>query len=295
MINLHPRKWIAMTPLRQVSMAGVAAFIVSLTASIAWRGRADLGTLQVLVAAAYFLFGVFVAFALDSARNRMSKVDDLLKIDEANLLALYELAGALGQEQQDEITELIDAHMQDQIDYRLPDFDRSGPSHLRIVRYVASLAAEDDAGAPIIREQMLALILQTNANRTQVETSTGSGLSKAEWTCIFSLFILLFVTLPFFDTGTAFGSLLVAMLTSTLAVFVAILWKVDHLRWQEGEWIWKPLDRLFRNIGKPPYYPRPLLEQNRARPTGLIRVADYPKPYPEVEGKVVTEVQWPPG
>jgi hypothetical protein len=283
-----------MTPLRQVSLIGVAAFTVSLAASLIWRGRADLGTLQVLVAAAYFLFGVFVAFALDSARNRMSKVDDLLKVDEANFLALYELAGTLGADEQAQLTELIDAHMQDQIDYRLRDFDRSAPSHLRILRHVAAAAADDDAGSAIIREQMLTLILQTNANRTQVETSVGGGLSKAEWTCIFALFALLYLTLPFFDTGTVFGSLLVAMLSATLAVFVAILWKVDHLRWQEGEWIWKPLDRLFRNIGRLPYYPKPLLEEKRASPVGRIRVADYPQPYPEVEGKVVEEVEWPP-
>jgi hypothetical protein len=283
-----------MTPLRQVSLIGVAAFLVSLIASVMWRGSADLGTLQVLVAAAYFLFGVFVAFALDSARNRMSKVDDLLKVDEANLLALYELAGALGEKEQAHITELIDLHMQDQIDYRLNDFDRSGPSHLRILRYVAATAADDTVGSSIVREQMLTLILQTNANRPQVETSTGSGLSKAEWTCIFVLFAMLYLTLPLFDTGTLFGSLLVAMLSSTLAVFVAILWKVDHLRWQEGDWIWKPLDRLFRNIGKLPYYPRPLLEQKRAMPQGPIRIADYPHPYPEVEGKTVTEAEWPP-
>lgn len=147
---------------------------------------------------------------------------------------------------------------------------------------------------------MLALIVQTNANRTQVETSTRHSLSKAEWICIFSLFALLTFalltfTMPYFDGGTLLGAVMVSLLTATLTVFVAILRNVDHLRRQEESWIWEPLDRLFRNLGLLPYYPLNVLEEKRALPTGTVRAADYPHPYPDVSDKQVRVIDWPPG
>ena len=189
---------------------------------------------------------------------------------------------------------LIDLHLQDQIDYRLVDFGRSTASHLALMKYVAEIAADDNSGKAPVREQMLTLIVQTNANRTQVETSTRHSLSKAEWICIFTLFALLTFTLPFFDAGTVLGAVVVSLLTATLAVFVAILWNVDHLRWQEDSWVWEPLDRLFRNLGLLPYYPLNVLEEKRALPTGMVRAADYPHPYPDVSDKQVRVIDWPP-
>lgn len=290
---LFRRAWRRRSWLSQVSIVGTVAFAASLILALSWASDVDVDSLQVLVAAAYFLFGVFVAFALDSARTRMAKVNDLLKVDEANLLALHEFAHLFSDGVATRMRTLIDLHLQDQIDYRLVDFGRSTESHLALMKYVAEVASNDNLGKTPVREQMLALIVQTNANRTQVETSTRHSLSKAEWICILSLFGLLAFTLPFFDGGTVLGAVVVSLLTATLAVFVAILWNVDHLRWQEESWIWEPLDRLFRNLGLLPYYPLIALQEKRALPIGTVRAADYPHPYPDVSDKQVRVIDWP--
>lgn len=280
------RAWRGRSWLSQVSIVAAVTFVASLILALRWDVGVDVGSLQVLVGAAYFLFGVFVAFALDSARTRMAKVNDLLKVDEANLLALHELAQSLGPETGGHMRELLDRHLQDQIDYRLVHFHLSAPSHLAILRFTIDLAR--GKGSDLIREQMLTLALQTNANRTQVETSTGHTLSRAEWMCIFGLLLLLLVSLPLFDTGTVWGAFIVAILGTILAAFVAILWNVDHLRWQEDTWIWAPLHRLFQNLGLLPYYPRVVVTERRAKVNGRVRLVDYPNPYPDISGKVVS-------
>ena len=122
---LFRRAWRRRSWLSQVSIVGTVAFAASLILALSLASDVDVDSLQVLVAAAYFLFGVFVAFALDSARTRMAKVNDLLKVDEANLLALHEFAHLFSDGVATRMRTLIDLHLQDQIDYRLVDFGRS--------------------------------------------------------------------------------------------------------------------------------------------------------------------------
>jgi hypothetical protein len=48
------------------------------------------------------------------------------------------------------------------------------------------------------------------------------------------------------------------------------------------------LHRLFQNLGLLPYYPRVVVTERRAKVNGRVRLADYPNPYPDISGKVVS-------
>lgn len=286
--------WRHLQTIHQMAVVGAVGCLVSALATIATPIGTDSDSLAVLVGAAYFLFGVFVAFALDRARGRMEKVNDLLKTDEANLLALFQMSAILGPQVQAEMRSRIDALLQDQIDYFLSDFHRSAASHQALLNYVVDSSSREELGAPIVREQLLTTMLAINASRTQVEAATTHSMSPAEWVCILVLFGVLFMALPVFSSGVALGTLVVALLCGVLAVFVAILWSVDHLQWQEETWIWKPLHRLFSNLGLEPYYPADVLAERRAIPEpGRIRVASYPNRYPDMTGKPVSLREWP--
>jgi hypothetical protein len=63
--------------------------------------------------------------------------------------------------------------------------------------------------------------------------------------------------------------------------------KLDRLRWHEVVAIWEPTARLFRSTGRNPYVPREVIENGRYRPTGRVRVMEYPDPYPIGSSKIV--------
>jgi hypothetical protein len=60
------------------------------------------------------------------------------------------------------------------------------------------------------------------------------------------------------------------------------------LRWHERVTIWEPTSRLFRNMGTDPYVRSEVIASGRFRPTGRVRVVEYPDPYPKRSSKIVT-------
>ncbi len=77
-------------------------------------------------------------------------------------------------------------------------------------------------------------------------------------------------------------------MAGTLTTLMILLRKLERLRWHERVAIWEPATRLFRCMGLDPYVPRVAIDSGRYRPTGRVRVVDYPDPYPERSTKVVT-------
>jgi len=80
------------------------------------------------------------------------------------------------------------------------------------------------------------------------------------------------------------------VLAGTLVTLMILLRKLDRLRWHERVTIWEPTSRLFRSMGRDPYVPREIIETGRYRPSGRIRIVEYPDPYPNRVNKVVTVV-----
>ena len=82
-------------------------------------------------------------------------------------------------------------------------------------------------------------------------------------------------------------------LAGTLVTLVVLLRKLDLLRWHERSSIWEPTSRLFRSMGLHPYVPRQVIIDGRYRPFGIVRVVDYPDPYPNRSTKVVSLEEFP--
>ena len=70
--------------------------------------------------------------------------------------------------------------------------------------------------------------------------------------------------------------------------YFLLLRRLDLLRWHERVTIWEPTTRMFRSMGRDPYVPRLVIDSGRYRPTGRVRVVDYPDPYPNRSTKIVT-------
>ena len=102
------------------------------------------------------------------------------------------------------------------------------------------------------------------------------------------LLLILMAVIVVLPGGTVWGALIAGALAGTLVTLVVLLRKLDLLRWHERSSIWEPTTRLFRSMGLHPYVPRQVIVDGRYRPTGLVRVVDYPDPYPNRSTKIVT-------
>ena len=197
--------------------------------------------------------------------------------DNSSLFSIHQMMAVFDRADCDNVRELVDAHLTDQIDYRLVDYHRATPSYLRLTDAVYGLEPQGPQEESVYKE-LVALCIATTADRAQIEATTGQALSPVEWTGLLLLFVLLVGLFAVLPGGTVLGALVAGVLAGTLVTFMILLRKLDRLRWHERVTIWEPTTRLFRSMGRDPYVPREVIESGRYRPTGRVRVVGYPDP-----------------
>jgi hypothetical protein len=264
-------------------LAGVASYLVG-------SARGDVRVDVAMASMAAFLFGVLLAFTLVRTRERLALVQDLVAKGNSALLSIHQMLSVFGEQDRRRVRELVDGHLTDQIDYRLVDYHQATPSYLELTDAVYALDPEGPQQEGVYKE-LVALCIAKSADRALIEAATGQALSVIEWSGLLLLLVLLVGLLAVLPGGTVLGALVVGVLTGTLVTFMILLRKLDRLRWHERVTIWEPTARLFRSMGRDPYVPREVIESGRFRPTGRVRVVDFPDPYPTRSTKIVRVVE----
>ena len=269
--------------------AAICGVVVAAASLLIGSSRGNLDVDVALASMTTFLFGVLLAFTIARTRERIAMVQDLVSRGNASLLSLHQMAEVFPAEERAAIRELIDCQLVDQIDYRLVDNHRSAPSHQALVTAVYALEPQNSQQGTVYRV-MVETCVDMGTNRLLIETTAGQSLSPLEWTGMLLLLFLLISLIAVLPGGTVLGAIAAGVLAGTLVTLMVLLRKLDLLRWHERVSIWEPAARLFRSMGRHPYVPRDVIDHGRYRPTGTIRVVDYPDPYPDRSTKVVTVV-----
>jgi hypothetical protein len=192
-----------------------------------------------------------------------------------------------GEERAEDVRQMIDGQLTHQIDYRLLDNHLATPSHLALTAAIIALDPQTLQQEQAYRS-LLDVCIDRTANRAQIESTTGQSLQAIEWIGLLLLLLILMVLIVVLPGGTIWGALIAGALAGTLVTLVVLLRKLDLLRWHERSSIWEPTTRLFRSMGLHPYVPRQVIVDGRYRPSGIVRVVDYPDPYPNRSTKIVT-------
>ncbi|MGA8726725.1 MAG: hypothetical protein WB565_16950 [Acidimicrobiales bacterium] len=254
-----------------------------------WVGtrRGDVTVDIGLASVATFLYGVLLAFTIVRTRERLALVQDLISKSNSCLLSLHQMVEIFSPEERTRIRGLIDRHLTDQIDYRLVDNHITMPSFVALTEGVFALAPTTRQQELLYREVSRVAIEMTEY-RSLTESSVGQSLSSLEWVSLLLLLVVLLGLIAVLPGGSIFGAVIAGVLAGTLVSLMALLRKLDLLRWHERVSIWEPTTRIFRSMGLDPYVPRMVIDGGRYLPTGRVRVVDYPDPYPNRSTKVVT-------
>jgi len=266
--------------------AALVGVLVAVASYLVGRNRGDVRVDVAMASMAAFLFGVLLAFTIVRTRERLALVQDLVAKDNSCLFSIHQMMEVFDEAESARVRDLVDAHLTDQIDYRLVDYHRATASYLRLTDAVYGLHPKGPQQENVFKE-LLAMCIETSQDRAQIEATTGQALSPAEWTGLLLLFALLVGLFAVLPGGTVLGALVAGVLAGTLVTFLILVRKLDRLRWHERVTIWEPTTRLFRNMGQDPYVPREVIESGRYRPTGRVRVVEYPDPYPIRSSKIV--------
>ncbi len=260
---------------------------VALISFLIGSRRGDVRVDVALASMAAFLFGALLAFTIVRTRERLALVHDLVAKGNASLLAIHQMVAVFGEGANGPVRALIDIHLTDQIDYRLVDYHAASTSYLRLMDALYAL----DPGTrqeEVIYKELVELGIEMGQFRALIEAAAGQAMSPIEWSGLFLLLLVLLSLIAVLPGGTLFGGLVAGVLAGTLVTMMTLLRRLDLLRWHERVTIWEPTTRLFRKMGNDPYVPRDVIASGRYRPTGRIRVVDYPDPYPIRTTKIIT-------
>jgi hypothetical protein len=244
-----------------------------------------------LMALSTFMFGIFVAFSIASAHDKIRKVNEFTNAEEGNTIFLYKSLSLWGEDIQQKIQQLIDEYLIDQIDYKLQDFRYSSKSFMKLFDFVINIECKNDAQKTIY-ENIINTLEDSLKNRKQVESLVKERMALVEWV---SIIILLLVNISFMfnmNDGSIINIFSTILLSVASITLVLILRSLDSLNWKESTWIWEPLENLFKELDLLPYYAdvvkagRVKLEEGTR-----IRVAEYPNKYPDMTGKIIKEIE----
>ena len=264
-----------------------AGIVVAVASYCVGPTRGDLEVDVALASMATFLFGVLIAFTIARTTERLAVVQTLVSRNNASLLSILQLMAVFAEDRAEDVRQMIDRQLTDQIDYRLLDNHLATPSNLALTAAIIALDPQTLQQEQAYRS-LLHVCVDITANRAQIESTTGQSLQAIEWVGLLLLLLILMALIVVLPGGTLWGALIAGALAGTLVTLVVLLRKLDLLRWHERSSIWEPTTRLFRSMGLYPYVPRQVIVDGRYRPSGLVRVVDYPDPYPNRSTKIVT-------
>ncbi len=270
-----------------VEPAVLIGVLVAVASWVVGTRRGDVTVDIGLASVATFLYGVLLAFTIVRTRERLALVQDLISKSNSCLLSLHQMVEIFSPEESTRVRGLIDRHLTDQIDYRLVDNHITMPSFVALTEGVFALNPTTRQQELLYREVSRVAIEMTEY-RSLTESSVGQSLSTLEWVSLLLLLVVLLGLIAVLPGGSIFGAVIAGVLAGTLVSLMALLRKLDLLRWHERVSIWEPTTRIFRSMGLDPYVPRMVIDGGRYLPTGRVRVVDYPDPYPNRSTKIVT-------
>jgi hypothetical protein len=265
----------------------ITAVVVGVTSWLVGSYRGNVSVVGDLTSSAAFLFGVLLAFSIQRTRERLSTVQNLVSNGNSHLLAMHHLMVVFDVEKCQRIRYLIDFHLTDQINYRLVDHYLADDSFFQLVNEISLLECRTKEQENTYKN-LLDICVKMIGDRSNIESATAQPMSTTEWLGLLTLLALLFTLLTVLPGGSPLGAIVVGVLAGAVVVLMALLRKLDRLRWHERVTIWEPTTRLFRSMGQYPYVPREVIDSGRYRPTGLVRVVDFPDPYPNRSTSIVT-------
>ena len=253
----------------------------------------DKDTIKDLLSAATFLFGIFAAFSISNSHTRMNTIHELLKLEDARVLMIFNLAKIFSPDVQEKTAELLDEYVIAQIDYELSDFKYSYKPFGNLFQFILQINPDNEQEKQAY-SHLLRILTESLEDRKKFEALVRQKLTLIEWIIILLLQGMIVLFMFLLNNGSLLYFSAMLLMTCTLGFFILLVRDLNNLRWGEQNWIWKSLETLFIEIGKLPYFPREVVSSGRARPTRghQIRLATFPHPYPDLSDKRVeiTEV-----
>lgn len=244
-----------------------------------------------LLSVSSFLFGIFAAFSISNRHSRFDELKKAFKVGDASMLSVYRLSRVFGKNIQIKVQKLIDKWYSSTFDYLLKDYHMSWRESEELIDYVLNLHPKDDR-QKVVYQELISSLEESVKNNKEIDYLIKDRIAKFEWGVLSTLGVIILFCLFYINTNNYFSISVIVLLSTSLVTILLLLKDLNDLYWKEELWVWIPEIEFYEELGLPPYFPSPAIENKRIK-TKLIkrlkeyRVAYYPNPYPSMKGKKI--------
>jgi hypothetical protein len=268
----------------------ILAFAIFLVLAYLVKGKGLNDFIITILSVSSFIFGIILAFSVSGRNSRLTSIKEKLREQDAILLNIYLLSKEFGRKTTARIKEKIDAILITQVDYELIDFDRSLKGVEKLYSFVEKIKAKKKSQEIVMKKMFGDMESLLKINK-EVSYQADDKMMGYEWASLLILGAIILFCLFYLNT-TILSLWIVSILSTAIVLLLFVLEEIDSLVWQEKDWIWQPLSKLFSDLELIPYFPEDLFEEKRVNIKELynlkkIRIATYPNPYPDMTKKKV--------
>ena len=273
----------------------VLAFIIFLILAFLVKGGGLSDFIKTSLGTASFLFGIILAFSIANRHTRLGAIRSSLREQDAILINIYYLSKTFGNSIVNKVRELMDNLLISQIDYKLEDIGIESPKRLKVLYLFLEKLKSKSNVQKEAKGKILGGLEQLEKTQKEVEYQIKNEMMFYEWISLLVLGGVILFCL-FYINVASFTSVIVITFLSTAVVFLLlVLNELDSLTWQERNWIWGPLSKLFEELDLVPYFPEGVFSNGRIKLDQFelkkVRIAHYPNLYPSTKGKKIEIVK----
>ncbi len=242
-----------------------------------------------------FIFGIILAFSIANRHSRLSNIRESLRAQDSILINIYLSSRIFNDKVLAKIREKIDEFLISQIDYKLIDFDKESPQKLKELYFFLEDLEEKSEKQKQVKSNLLDDMRDLVKLQKEISYYIKSKMMFYEWFSLTILGLIILFCLLYTNENSVISVIITSLLGTALSLLLFVLKDLDSLGWQEQNWIWEPLSRLFTELDLLPYYPEDLFKQGRLRIKDIeqvvgvkeVRIAHYPHKYPDFRDKKI--------
>ena len=249
--------------------------------------------LQNLLNVVSFLFVIILGFFIAAATSNYLSFQSYLAEEDGTLISLYNMVKLIEPTLKNKIAELIDSYVIDTLDYKLEEYvNYTQESYNKIIETV------DEIGINQNNQKNLTLFSymhEIKGNlikiRGNIALSAKRVVHKIHWIILILLSLIMEFLLLSIRDGNLLINIIIGVITIILYLTLILLYEIDNNVFLEKQLAYQDPQRIFKAIGKLPYYPEVAIKYHLIkRPTKSYRVGIY-KNYPKSFEKTVKTIE----
>jgi hypothetical protein len=244
----------------------------------------------IIISITTFIFAIILGFSMAERHARFSSLKQIFSSIDGLILNSFYASEVLGRKYQNQYKKLVDAFLIRQFDWKVEDFSKVSDDIRKLLEFFWSIPIKNEKQNLAVDHACVNLerIVEYERNMKYL---ISNKMIAYEWGSLLVLAAISLYCLVLLSDGSLLMILFIPVLGTAIVLLLIVLYLLDQLIWKNKQWMITPIFDVFEKLDLVPYIVYPMLKNKVISKKMLkgrkVRVAYFPRPYPDNSGKKV--------